>query len=143
MDGLRGTNLKTFHLRNCPLVSDIDSLANQKDLEYCGLVECSGLENVDGLNEGVWPSLNVKQVRLSGCSNLQTLGGVDEASELELLVLSDCRSLTSLKGLENSKADAVTIYRCDELSDISALDSMVNLKHVRIWDCPNLGLSKR
>ena len=142
VDGLRGTNLDWFSLCCCPLVSDIDSLANQKDLEYCGLVACSGLENVDGLNEGVWPSLNVKQVRLSGCSNLQTLEGVDEASELEELKLSDCRSLTSLKGLENSKADTVTIYRCDELSDISALDSMVNLKHVLIEDCPNVDLGE-
>ena len=142
VDGLRGTNLKWFTLRNCPLVSDIDSLANQKDLEYCDLVECSGLENVDGLNEGVWPLLNVKEVRLSRFSNLQTLEGVDEASELEKLVLSECRSLTSLKGLENSKADAVSIFRCDELSDISALDSMVNLKHVEFWHCPNVDLGE-
>ena len=142
VDGLRGTNLKWFTLRNCPLVSDIDSLANQKYLEYCQLLECPGLENVDGLNEGVWPLLNVKKVHLSWFSNLQTLGGVDEASELEELVLSDCRSLTSLKGLENSKADAVSIYRCAELSDISALDSMVNLKHVLIEDCPNVDLGE-
>ena len=142
VDGLRGTNLKRFTLWNCPLVSDIDSLANQKDLEYCDLVECPGLENVDGLNEGVWPLLNVKEVHLIGTSNLQTLEGVDEASELEKLVLSRCRSLTSLKGLENSKADAVSIYRCAELSDISALDSMVNLKHVLIEDCPNVDLGE-
>ena len=142
VDGLRGTNLKRFTLRKCPLVSDIDSLANQKYLEYCQLLECPGLENVDGLNEGVWPLLNVKEVHLIGTSNLQTLEGVDEASELEKLVLSRCRSLTSLKGLENSKADAVSIYRCAELSDISALDSMVNLKHVLIEDCPNVDLGE-
>ena len=142
VDGLANTRLRSLHISGCPLLKNIDSLANQKYLEYCQLLECPGLENVDGLNEGVWPLLNVKEVRLSRFSNLQTLEGVDEASELEKLVLSRCRSLTSLKGLENSKADAVSIYRCAELSDISALDSMVNLKHVHIWDCPNVDLGE-
>ena len=156
IDSLKGhTNLRLCYLNDCPSLNNVDGLidrtltdfsitASDQLLTPSRLSSLGRVRQMDLIDceiqslEEVWKYFDVKTMRLFRCRNLLNLKGVDQAICRESLTLSKCPLLTSLDGLENSQVEIVYIFHCDTLSDITALDAMTNLKHVRIEDCPQV-----
>ena len=153
IDALKGnSNLRFCYFNDCPGLKHVDGLidrtltsfsitASDQLLTPRGLSSLGRARHVDLIRfdiksrEEVWIYFDGKTLRLFRCPKLLNLKGVDQAICKETLELSECPLLTSLDGLEKSTAGAVCIFHCDTLSDIKALDEMLNLKHVRIDDC--------
>ncbi|MDE5549575.1 MAG: hypothetical protein K2J13_04925 [Clostridia bacterium] len=74
--------------------------------------------------------------------NIKNLSGIDRISNLHLLCLCYCRSISSIEGVSKlTKLKKVLIESCPRLTDISELGKMENLKVLILQNIKNCDLS--
>jgi hypothetical protein len=123
----RMRSLRNFTLYNTRIQS-LNGCRNFAELEKLGLLRAPKLQTLEGLAE-----CQLRSVWIERAKGLESLKGIEVATELETLVLNDCTRLQSLRPLKNLN-NLIGIHLGWETNvkdgDFGVLEGMRRLKHV-------------
>lgn len=145
-------NLKRLSI-NTEGKSEID-LANQTALEYLaiewrkgkirGLEKCGKLTSlglIDYSERDLHPVSclhNLTALRIKTAS-ITTLSGVDDLTQLESLLLGNCRKLVSICAINGLKRlKVLEIESCRNISDYEELTDLTSLENLRLTNCGDI-----
>jgi tetratricopeptide (TPR) repeat protein len=78
---------------------------------------------------------NVMEVKLSGCSDLESLRGLDLCKKIKKLIISGCPSLTSLDGVEHLEdCDFLKIIDCPKLASVAVAIAHPGVKEIELHE---------
>ena len=77
---------------------------------------------------------NIHELEFHGCPMLNDLSSLSKCIGLKKIILSNCKRILSLNGLEN--VEIIKIYSCERLQEITALANSTRLRHVTIKNSP-------
>jgi hypothetical protein len=142
-------NLKEFCARNCQLFTNIDCLANSRELSVLNIA-ASGVTNIDFAK-------NFKKLRVLNCSacKIINVNGLSGCGELVELIAWGCMPLGNLDGLEEcfnlrcldlegtgaidlfplvncKKMELLILDGCDKIKDFSAISALNILKYLAV-----------
>lgn len=130
---LRGaTSLQTLLLRRCEL-TDTSALGTLMGLVTLGIdsLRCAHL---DSLPEATLADADGKPTHTLylAHSDIRSIKGVGRLKGVQVLSLQSCEKLSSLEGLEGSEIRGLDLRGCANLSDVSALGEMPELRCVAL-----------
>jgi len=121
-------NLESLYLAGLSDFTDVNALADHNTLENLVLEDCRQLSSIPlDAGYGRLKSLQIEQPR----SKMVLSGRLETGSELRKLHLSEVSGVESLEPFaEASKLEAVELFDCRGLKDVSALSNLSQLREV-------------
>lgn len=119
------TQLKSLSMNRCK-VSSLDGLESFQNLRLLELNECSVTDDMSALSRS--KSLEALFVKGKNYSQIDYLSEIKDLKRLKSLHLndSDIWSLSPL--MENTSLTELSLHKCENLRDITAIETMTNLK---------------
>ena len=82
---------------------------------------------------------NLTCLKLRVCHNLQSLGGLEHCSQLEILEVSYCDALEDMSALsECVNLKRLVLDTCCSLCDLAVLKNLPQLQTLRVVHCPHI-----
>eukprot|EP01018_Ginkgo_biloba_P036119 Gb_11158 [translate_table: standard] len=124
--------LKVLHVSHSESLTELPGLGSLKSLTELELTNCPKLSKMPHLPRGL------VQTRIEWCSQLKTiLFDMSQMNELKVFYVSNCESLTELRGFGSLKfLTEVELSSCGELAELPPLPEA--LVQARIEECSRL-----
>ncbi|KAK8307783.1 hypothetical protein V6Z11_D02G009100 [Gossypium hirsutum] len=160
-DGLStSTSLEELKLSGCSNLSFIPDLEGFSSLRILDILDCHELETVpiegrcssleklhvsscpklSKIGDGLSTSTILEELKLSGCSNLNSIPDLEGFSSLQILDISDCHELKTvpIRG-RCSSLEKLHVSSCPKLSKIGdGLSTSTILEELKLSGCSNL-----
>ena len=148
LDGLEGcSTIVSIRLDVCYHLEDLKGLKNCPNLTHLSLHYCEKIESLDDLC--ILASL--KEIELGGGETLlNNVKGLADCTNLKKIALKELKSNSLPDGIGLLRSlEELNLYQSEELTDLSGLESLINLISLDLGECYKLknldqivGLSK-